>query len=183
MAILDQLTGMALAYYGYDNSAIPVDKLVFQVPQDWIDVEDSRYNGTRLSTSLGANYNIQTNGSGAVENRFAVFINEKMGQIAISIKGSDAWSNWVSDLANAGASEFAKIQDQLQAALIQLHADYPGYQIIATGHSLGGAMAQAFGVRNDLDIAVYNSLPIPKGVIDSGYFGDADPKGSETFAF
>lgn len=78
----------------------------------------------------------------------------------------------MSDLADGGASEFAKIQDQLQAALIQLHGDYPGYQIFAVGHSLGGGMAQAFGLRNDLDAAVYNSLPIPKGTIDSGYFGD-----------
>lgn len=173
MATLKQDIGMALAYYGYENSAIPADKRTFKVPNNWIDIEDQQYSGTRLSTSLGSSYNIQSNGSGTVENRFAVFVNEKTGQIAISIKGSDAWSNWGSDFANAGASEFAKIKDQLQTALDRVRIDYPGYQVIVACHSLGGSMAQTFGLKNNLDIAVYNSLPVPQGVIDR------ESKGSE----
>src|SRR5690606_20380572 len=92
--------------------------------------------------------------------------------ITFDFKGSDAWSNWKSDLGNAGASEFAKIQAQAQTAIEALQTDerYKNYRFAATGHSLGGGMAQSFALRNNVDAYVYNSLPIARDTINGDYY-------------
>lgn len=169
---LNEQTGLVLAYYGYDQSKVPPAELKAVLDNGWMSIDSaSNTQHTKLLTELKADYNTQVNSSGTVENSFSVYINTQTNQIGFSIKGSDAASNWVSDLTNAGASEFAKIQAKAQAAIDVLKKDYPDFQIIMVGHSLGAGMAQALGVKNGLDVQVVNPLPIAKGLIDSGYFG------------
>ena len=163
---INQQTGMALAYWGY-TPPTDVNQQVLRLPEGW-DIQN-------LSDHLGSDWNVQRNGFRNIENQFQVIANRDERQIAISFKGSDAASNWTSDIANAGAAEFAKIERQAQAALDALRADpnYAGYTFFAAGHSLGGGMGQSFAVRNGLDAYVYNSLPIAQGTIDGTYYGGA----------
>ena len=103
-----------------------------------------------------------------------VSINNETQEITFDFKGSDAWSNWKSDLGNAGASEFAKIEAKAQAAFDTLRNDerFKDYHFAATGHSLGGGMAQSFALKNHIDAAVYNSLPIARDTRNGDYFKD-----------
>lgn len=172
-ARINEQTGLVLAYYGYDQSKTKPEDLKAELGSGWIGADDASNSRPKLIDTLGAGYNLQHAGgniNGTVENSFSVYVNKDTQQIAISFKGSDAISNWISDLANGGASEFAKIQSQAQVALETLQLSYPDFQIIAVGHSLGGGMAQAFALRNGLDAQVYNSLPIANGTISGGYF-------------
>ena len=120
-------------------------------------------------------WNTQHNAEGKLENQFQVSVNRETHEITFDFKGSDAWSNWKSDLGNAGASEFAKIQAKAQAAYEYLkdNPDYKDYRFATTGHSLGGGMAQSFALRNNLDAYVYNSLPVARDTIEGDYFKDA----------
>ncbi len=178
-ARLNEQTGMVLAYYGYDRSKTNPADLKATLGEKWVSIDSPNNEaGNSLVSSLGTGYNLQHAGgdiNGTVENSFSVFINQQENQIAISFKGSDATSNWISDFANGGASEFAKIQSQAQVALETLQLSYPDFQIIAVGHSLGGGMAQSFAVRNGLDAQIYNSLPIANGTISGGYFVSLQP--------
>ncbi|MDO8906176.1 hypothetical protein [Hydrogenophaga sp.] len=133
----------------------------------------------RLKAGSPEGWNTQHNASGRLENQFKISINDRTHEITFDFKGSDAWSNWKSDLGNAGASEFAKIEGQAQVALEALQNDerYKNYRFATTGHSLGGGMAQSFALRNNLDAYVYNSLPIARDTLRGGYFqsvGGAD---------
>ena len=82
-------------------------------------------------------WNTQHNADGQLENQFKVSINRDTHEISFDFKGSDAWSNWKSDLGNAGASEFAKIQEQAQRAFEALKNDerYKDYRFAATGQA------------------------------------------------
>jgi len=87
--------------------------------------------------SLTGDWNIQKNTSDAVENQFQVIVNPDAKQIVFSFKGSDVFSNWLSDLGNSGAAEFAKLKTQAEAAYKAISdatnagQDFDGYQIVA----------------------------------------------------
>lgn len=183
---LDESIGMRLAYWAYEHKDREAAKKVITYPDGWrhIQPESELPAGWpvarqdpegRLLPGSPEGWNTQHNDKGELENQFKVSINAETRQITFDFKGSDAWSNWKSDLGNAGASEFAKIQAKAQAAYEYLkdNPDYKGYHFAATGHSLGGGMAQSFALKNNLDAYVYNSLPIARGTIDGDYFRDA----------
>lgn len=164
---IDQKTGMALSYHGYEVPANPQQQAL-QLPSGWL-IPPTIGN-------LGVDWNVQKNANGQVENQFNVIVNNDPGikQVVISFKGSDNLNNFASDFANAGAAEFAKIQAQAQdayKALTEPGSPYAGYTISVAGHSLGGGMAQSFAVKNGLDAYVYNSLPIANDTINGSYFG------------
>ncbi|NML31739.1 alpha/beta hydrolase family protein [Paraburkholderia antibiotica] len=164
----DQATGMLLAMAAYPDptQSRPANE---QMPLGWKDV-------ATVVNDLSVGYGDQINSSGDLENRFVILINQNTKQVVISFKGSDALSNWTSDLTNGGASEYLKIVAQVQAVYDELVGGplFAGYSFSTTGHSLGGAMAQTFALANGLDTQVYNSLPIPPAIIASGYFGSTD---------
>lgn len=183
---LNARVGMALAFWAYPQPDIKKANEIVKYPQHWKHVEVGvelpadwqiaklDANG-RLAKGSPQGWNTQHNQEGKLENQFMVSINTKTKQITFDFKGSDAWSNWVSDFGNAGASEFAKIQAQAQKAfdLISKNPDYKDYHFAATGHSLGGGMAQSFALKNNLDAYVYNSLPIARDTIKGEYFKEA----------
>ncbi|OPF63725.1 hypothetical protein BC358_07380 [Hydrogenophaga sp. H7] len=174
--------GLHLAFWAYPHKDVKKAEEVANYPPPWehavpgkllpadwpAPVKDT--NGRLLQDG----WNTQQNADGTLENQFMVSINRKTNQISFDFKGSDAWSNWGSDLGNAGASEFAKIQAKAQAAYDYLsqHPDYKHYHFSATGHSLGGGMAQSFALKNNIDVAVYNSLPIARDTRNGDYFKD-----------
>jgi hypothetical protein len=176
---------MRLAYWAYEHKDIQKAEKVatypdawehakpgFHLPADWpVARQDAE---GRLLPGSPEGWNTQHNTDGQLENQFKVSINTETRQISFDFKGSDAWSNWKSDLGNAGASEFAKIQEQAQRALEALKNDerYKDYRFAATGHSLGGGMAQSFALRNNIDAYVYNSLPIARETIRGDYYKD-----------
>lgn len=178
----DAKVGLHLAFWAYPHKDVKKAEEVAKYPQPWehavqgkhlpadwpVPVKDA--NGHLLQDG----WNTQHNTNGALENQFMVSINPRTHQISFDFKGSDAWSNWKSDLSNAGATEFAKIQAKAQAAYDYLsqHPDYKHYQFSATGHSLGGGMAQSFALKNNIDAAVYNSLPIARDTRNGDYFKD-----------
>ncbi|MGZ2749271.1 S8 family serine peptidase [Burkholderia stagnalis] len=165
----DQITGMRLAANAYvePKDGYPESQ---KLSGKWIDLKDAGTN-----TPLKEGYGDQKNASGVLENRFVVKVNRETNQVVFSFKGSDALSNWVSDLLNGGASEYRKIVDKAQAVYDQLKVDprLAGYSFSTTGHSLGGSMAQMFGLKNGLDTQVYNSLPLAKAMF-ADYFGSTD---------
>lgn len=179
---LDAKVGMALAYWAYPHKDIAAAEKVVKFPEPWehakpgnqipVDWSTARYDANGQLTQEG--WNTQHNAEGKLENQFKVSINSRTKEISFDFKGSDAWSNWKSDLGNAGASEFAKIEAKAQAAYEYLsrHPDFKDYRFTATGHSLGGGMAQSFALRNKLDAYVYNSLPIARDTVHGGYFKD-----------
>ncbi|NML31737.1 alpha/beta hydrolase family protein [Paraburkholderia antibiotica] len=164
-----QLTGMQLAKAAYPtnpNNPLPANE---QVSSDWVDVSVLV---NFLQPGYNTQYKLNSDGtpSTTLENQFVIKVNQSTKQIVISFKGSDALSNWTSDLTDGGASEYLKIVDQVQAAYDALSADsvFAGYTFSTTGHSLGGAMAQTFALKNGLDVQVYNSLPIPSSLVANG---------------
>lgn len=180
---LDARIGMALAYWAYPhkdeskaNKVLPYPdgwepaRPGKAIPSSWLAPEYDHHG--RLKPGSPDGWNTQHNDQGQLENQFKVSINRETREITFDFKGSDAWSNWWSDLANAGASEFAKIQAKAQAAFEHLsqHPEFRHFRFAATGHSLGGGMAQSFALRNNIDAYVYNSLPIARGTIASDYF-------------
>ena len=116
--------GLHLAFWAYPHKDVKKAEEVANYPPPWehavpgkllpadwpAPVKDT--NGHLLQDG----WNTQHNADGTLENQFMVSINRKTNQISFDFKGSDAWSNWGSDLGNAGASEFAKIQAKAQAA-------------------------------------------------------------------
>ncbi len=174
--------GLHLAFWAYPHKDVKKAEEVAKYPPPW----EHAVPGKHLPADWPApakdasghllqdGWNTQHNANGTLENRFMVSINRKTNQISFDFKGSDAWSNWGSDLGNAGASEFAKIQAKAQASYDYLsqHPKYKHYHFSATGHSLGGGMAQSFAVKNDIDAAVYNSLPIARDTRNGDYFKD-----------
>jgi hypothetical protein len=180
---LDARVGMALSYWAYPHADLTKAREVIDYPDPWEHAQPGKHLPSHWPTAdLDANarlkpgspegWNTQHNASGKLENQFKVSINDRTQEITFDFKGSDAWSNWKSDLGNAGASEFAKIEAQAQAALQALQSDdrYKDYRFAATGHSLGGGMAQSFALRNNLDAYVYNSLPLARDTLRGGYF-------------
>lgn len=180
---LDARVGLALAFWAYPHKDVEKAEKVIPYPTPWIkpapgegipaDWPVARFDERGKLISQG--WNTQHNADGKLENQFQVSINERTKQISFDFKGSDAWSNWKSDLGNAGASEFAKISDQAQTVYEALKNDdrYRDFQFAATGHSLGGGMAQSFALRNGTDAYVYNSLPIARDTIGGEYFKNA----------
>lgn len=177
---LDAAIGMRLAFWSYPYKDEEAAKKVTTYPDSWeharpgkhlpAGFQDAIRDASGKITQEG--WNTQHNANGTLENQFKVSINETTHQISFDFKGSDVVSNFKSDLGNAGASEFGKIQTQAQKALEALQADerYKGYNFAATGHSLGGGMAQSFALRNNLDAYVYNSLPIARDTLKGDYF-------------
>jgi len=180
---LDSRVGMHLAFWAYPQSDVKKANEIAPYPEHWqhakpgvhlppdwiIANQDSKGNLVKGSPE---GWNTQHNEAGKLENQFLISINRDTKEITFDFKGSDAWSNWVSDLANAGASEFAKIQKQAQTAFdeVRKNPNYKDYRFAATGHSLGGGMAQSFALKNDMDVYVYNSLPIARDTIKGDYF-------------
>ncbi|PKO74522.1 MAG: hypothetical protein CVU21_22995 [Betaproteobacteria bacterium HGW-Betaproteobacteria-15] len=181
---LDTQIGMRLAYWAYEHKDIPEAEKVAKYPEPWrhaksgVDLPGADFKVLQKNPTTGKvtqeGWNTQHNADGQLENQFKVSINDKTHEISFDFKGSDAWSNWKSDLGNAGASEFAKIQEQAQRAFEALKNDerYKDYRFAATGHSLGGGMAQSFALRNNIDAYVYNSLPIARETIRGDYYKD-----------
>ncbi|WP_353396614.1 hypothetical protein [Hydrogenophaga sp. 5NK40-0174] len=186
---LNAWTGMRLAYWAYPHEAsIKTEEQAKELaayPAGWrwakpsVDLPEdfpvAQYDNAEKPTKVvQEGWNTQHNESATLENMFRVSINETSREISFDFKGSDAWSNWKSDLGNSGASEFAQIQAKAQAAFDAISKDprFEGYTFAATGHSLGGGMAQSFALKNNIDAYVYNSLPIARDTIEGDYFKD-----------
>lgn len=178
----DAKVGLHLAFWAYPHKDVKKAEEIAKYPKPWEHAEPGvNVPADWRSPVSGADgrlaqegWNTQHNADGKLENQFMVSINTETQQISFDFKGSDAWSNWKSDLGNAGASEFAKIEAKAQAALDALRNDerYKDYHFSATGHSLGGGMAQSFALKNNIDAAVYNSLPIARDTRHGEYFKD-----------
>lgn len=133
---LNARTGMALAYWAYPHEDVEEAKKVLRYPTPWEHAVPGRDLPAswpspehdargRLKPGSLDGWNTQHNDKGQLENQFKVSINHRTKEITFDFKGSDAWSNWWSDLGNAGASEFAKIQAKAQAAFEHL-SQHPG---------------------------------------------------------
>ncbi len=179
---LDAKVGLYLAFWAYPHKDVKAAEETAKYPSPWRHAEPGEHLPAEWPIPvkdgqgrlLKEGWNTQHNADGKLENQFLVSINPRTHQISFDFKGSDAWSNWKSDLGNAGASEFAKIEAKAQATFEALRSDerYKHYHFSATGHSLGGGMAQSFALKSNIDVAVYNSLPIARDTRNGDYFKD-----------
>ncbi|QCB47742.1 lipase family protein [Hydrogenophaga sp. PAMC20947] len=180
---LDAAIAIRLAFWSYPHKDIQTAEKVAKYPESWKHAAPgddlppgfNAYIPAQNGQPAQEGWSTQHDAQGKLINQFMVSINQTTQQITFDFKGSDNVSNFKSDFGNAGASEFARIEGQAQKALLALQADerYKGFTFAATGHSLGGGMAQSFALKNNLDAYVYNSLPIARNTIQGGYFQDA----------
>lgn len=138
--------------------------------------------GSSIDKPLGPDWHEDTTlytsdavgGRGQINNQVRVFVNDDTHQVVFAFKGTNNVSNGLSDVADAGASAYASIHDQVMSQFDNAKNKYPGYSIVSTGHSLGGGMAQSFSLEAGVDGFGQNSLPIPSGTLHN-YFGGKDP--------
>lgn len=132
---------------------------------------NAAYQPAKSSTAaLGANWredaslSVATGNPSDPTNQMRVFVNDATKQVVFAFKGTDNLSNGVSDITDSGASAYKDIHDAAKASYDRLfspdYSQYSGYQIITTGHSLGGGMAQSFALENKLNGFGQNALPI-----------------------
>jgi predicted Zn-dependent protease len=93
-------------------------------------------------------------------NQFITLVNPTTQQIMVTFKGSDSASNFESDLANSGGSAWESLAPAVSSAIANIQSEYPGYQIMTDGHSLGGGMSQTADLEYGLSGYGQNSLPI-----------------------
>ena len=93
-------------------------------------------------------------------NSLTVFVNQTTSQIVIAFKGSDNASNFESDFTNSGGSAWETMSPIFAQALANVQAQFPGYDVMTDGHSLGGGMAQTAALEYGLSGYGQNSLPI-----------------------
>lgn len=133
----------------YVNGTYPSGSNYTAIPQGWtVDWADSSY----LENILGNDVN-----------QFVVFVNPTEAQVVIAFKGSDSVVNFFDDFFLNSALDYAYLAALAQDALTNIKDKYSGYSVVTDGHSLGGGMAQAFSVANDLTGYGQNSLPIAAG--------------------
>jgi predicted Zn-dependent protease len=93
-------------------------------------------------------------------NQFITLVNPTTQQVMVTFKGSDSASNFESDLANSGGSAWESLAPAVSSAIANIQSEYPGYQIMTDGHSLGGGMSQTADLEYGLSGYGQNSLPI-----------------------
>ncbi len=179
---LDAAVAMRLAFWSYPHRNVEAAEKIAKYPDSWEHAKPGKHLPASFKEYIPAQagqpaqegWNTQHNARGELINQFKVSINQESKQVTFDFKGSDNASNFRSDFGNAGASEFARIEAQAQKALEALQADerYKDFSYAATGHSLGGGMAQSFALKNNIDTYVYNSLPIARDTIQGGYYTD-----------
>ena len=107
------------------------------------------------------------------DNQFITFYNDNDKQVVTVFKGSDNYSNFNSDLTDAGYSEWKSLRPAFDAKINDIlnqinnsEGPYKDYQQPMTdGHSLGGGMAQTAALIYDLSGYGQNSLPISPDAI------------------
>lgn len=103
------------------------------------------------------------------DNSFSIFKNETTHTIVFAFKGTNSIGELYADLADQGVGPWQNLKNLADEAYDDYFYDdnYAGWQIISTGHSLGGGMAQTFSVEHVLTGYGQNSLPIAKALADS----------------
>ena len=105
-------------------------------------------------------------------NSFSTFVNTATQQVVIAFEGTQSESQLISDVANAGGSAWESIKQSFANILSQIRSQFPNWQIVTDGHSLGGGMAQTAALENDLSGYAQNSLPIsPDAISDINHSG------------
>ncbi len=102
-----------------------------------------------------------------------VFKNQKTGELVIAFRGTETCDLPCSfsetkestlDLTADTLITFGKMSAQFRHALLfaeDILNRYPDEKITVTGHSLGGALAQAIGSTLELKTFAFNSAPVP----------------------
>jgi len=98
---------------------------------------------------------------------FNASVFRKNNTIVIAYRGSEAGtSDWVTD----SISQSGEIAKQYEDALDLAHkyvSDFPNANIILTGYSLGGALADYAGLSKDLKVYNFNPLSLHQNSINS----------------
>lgn len=93
-------------------------------------------------------------------NQFITFVNASTQQVVIAFKGTDTLKQLGNDLQNSGTTAWGELKSAAGQSLNAITDSYSGYEIVTDGHSLGGGMAQALALENNLSGYGQNSLPV-----------------------
>lgn len=111
--------------------------------------------------------------------------NAEYSQIIVSFRGSTDLLNWINNLdatqtkypycdgceVHSGFySTWKSVKDQTLAAMYDLHKKYPKYEIVTTGHSLGGALSTLASV--DVYMNISGAVPVYSWTLGSPRVGN-----------
>jgi hypothetical protein len=102
-------------------------------------------------------------------NQILTFFNDQEEQCVIAFKGSNTAENFVSDIADNGASQWKCVSQNVATILKALDSlDKEGkYARSLAGHSLGGELVQTCAIVHNMPGNIVNPLPIANQTINS----------------
>jgi len=130
------------------------------IAADWYEVPSDVVDGV-----AGSGYQV-----GGYAGAYRIFVNDTSKQIVFAFQGTVSGKVLFNDIVNQGQQVVANVIPRANADLLQIEQQFPGYQITATGHSLGGAEAQTFAAINatsvdPISVYYFDSLPIAQSVL------------------
>ena len=95
----------------------------------------------------------------------SVFRNDETGAYTIAFRGTENGLDWLTNVANGLGAETAQYSSAVDFA-VAFKAAFRGATVSLTGHSLGGGLAAAAGLKTGFLTTTFNAAGIGRGIVD-----------------
>ena len=95
----------------------------------------------------------------------SVFKNDETGAYTIAFRGTENGLDWRTNVANGLGAETAQYSSAVDFA-VAFQAAFRGASVSLTGHSLGGGLAAAAGLKTGFATTTFNAAGIGSGIIN-----------------